>query len=128
MADNWFEYRTHRAYVTDIGMSAKVHILGSGAAGRFHVHRAAPRHNREDGEPELRCPQDHLKAALAPDKGNLAGSAVVRSERMKAVSRLAEKIARTNATVLIGGESVSGKEVVARTEHDRACPSPVLSL
>src|SRR5579871_528560 len=37
---------------------------------------------------------------------------------MKAVFRLAQKIARTNATVLIGGESGSGKEVVARAIHN----------
>ena len=46
------------------------------------------------------------------------GGAVVKSERMKAVFRLVEKIARTNATVLIGGESGSGKEVVARAVHN----------
>ena len=37
---------------------------------------------------------------------------------MKSVFRLVEKIARTNATVLIGGESGSGKEVVARALHN----------
>jgi transcriptional regulator with PAS, ATPase and Fis domain len=37
---------------------------------------------------------------------------------MKAVFRLVERIARTNATVLIGGESGVGKEVVARAVHN----------
>jgi transcriptional regulator with PAS, ATPase and Fis domain len=37
---------------------------------------------------------------------------------MKAVFRLVERIARTNATVLIGGESGTGKEVVARAVHN----------
>jgi len=101
-----------------MAMTAQVHTLESGAAGRFNVHRAVAHHNREDGGPDPRYPQDHLKAALAQDEGNVVGGAVVRSERMKAVFRLVEKIARTNATVLIGGESGSGKEVVARAVHD----------
>ncbi len=48
----------------------------------------------------------------------MVGGAIVRSARMKQVFRVVEKIARTNATVLIGGESGSGKEVVARAVHD----------
>ncbi len=100
-----------------MAMSAKVLSLGGGPAGRFNLHRAVPRHNQEDLGPDFRYPQDHLKAAQAQDEGNIVGGAVVRSERMKAVFRLVERIARTNATVLIGGESGSGKVVVARAIH-----------
>ena len=99
-------------------MSAKVHTLGGGAAGRFNLHRAAPRRNQEDSGANPRYPQDLLKAALAQDEGNIVAGAVVRSEPMTAIFRLVEKIARTNATVLIGGESGSGKEVVARAVHN----------
>jgi transcriptional regulator with PAS, ATPase and Fis domain len=101
-----------------MAMTAKVHTLGAGAAGRFNLHRAVPRHNHDDGQPDPRYAQDHLKAALAQDESDLVGGAVVRSERMKTVFRLVERIARTNATVLIGGESGSGKEVVARAVHN----------
>ena len=99
-------------------MTAKVHTLVGGPAGRFNLHRAAPRHDQADLGPDPRYAQDHLKAAQAQDEGNMLGGAVVRSDRMKAVFRMVEKIARTNATVLIGGESGSGKEVVARAVHN----------
>lgn len=101
-----------------MAMTAKVHTLESSAAGRFNLHRAVPRHIREDGGPDPPYPQDQVKAALAQDEGNIVGGAIVRSALMKAVFRLVEKIARTNATVLIGGESGSGKEVVARAVHN----------
>jgi two-component system response regulator AtoC len=101
-----------------MAMPAKLHTLGSGSAGRFNLHRAVPRHNQEDREPDARYPQDQLKAALAQDESNLVDGAVVKSERMRSIFRLVERIARTNATILIGGESGSGKEVVARAVHN----------
>jgi DNA-binding NtrC family response regulator len=101
-----------------MAMTAKVHTLGSGGAGRFNLHRAVPRHDWEDSGRDPAYAPDHLKAAQAQDEGHNVGGAVVRSERMKAIFRLVERIARTNATVLIGGESGSGKEVVARAVHN----------
>ena len=108
-----------------MAMTAKIHTLTSGAASRFNLHRAAPRHTHEGPSPEpspepspdLRYTPDHLKAVQALDESHTVGGAIVRSERMKSLFRLIEKIARTNATVLIGGESGSGKEVVARAVH-----------
>ena len=113
-----------------MAMTAKVHTLGSGSPVRFNSHRTAPRYNQEDLEPDLRYPQDHLKAAQAQNETNIVGGAVVNSERMKAVFRLVQKIARTNATVLIGGESGSGKEVVARAVHNYSlrCERPWVDI
>ncbi|HTT65117.1 MAG TPA: sigma-54 dependent transcriptional regulator [Bryobacteraceae bacterium] len=91
-------------------MMAKVHTL---EAPRFNLHRPVPRHDHE-----LRYPYDHLKAAQAQDVANIVGGAIVRSEAMKSVFRLVERIARTSATVLISGETGSGKEVVARAVHN----------
>src|SRR5580658_975192 len=101
-----------------MAMTAKVHTLGSGGAGRFNLHRAVPRHDWEDSGRDPAYAPDRVRAAQAQDESNIVGGAVVRSERMKAVFRLVERIARTNATVLIGGESGTGKEVVARAVHD----------
>lgn len=101
-----------------MAIGTKLHTLGGGAAGRFNLHRALPRHNQEDAGLDVRYPLDHLKAAQAQDASNIVCGAVVRSEPMKAVFRLVERIARTKATVLISGESGSGKEVVARAVHN----------
>ena len=113
-----------------MAMTAKIHTLGSGSAGHFKLHRAVPRHSQEDGGPGPRYPQDRLKAAQAQNEGAIVGGAVVRSERMQAVFRLVERIARTNATVLIGGESGSGKEVVARAVHNLSlrCERPWVDI
>jgi len=113
-----------------MAMAAKIHTLGSGAADRYNLHRAVPRHNREGPGPDQRYPQDHLKAAQAQDGNHIVGGAVVRSERMKAVFRLVEKIARTSATVLISGESGAGKEVVARAVHNLSlrCERPWVDI
>ncbi|MBI5282324.1 MAG: sigma-54-dependent Fis family transcriptional regulator [Candidatus Solibacter usitatus] len=56
--------------------------------------------------------------ALAPREFEFLGMrAVVASPRMLETLELAGRVARTNATVLIHGESGCGKEVVARSLH-----------
>ncbi len=55
-------------------------------------------------------------AAIADDDRTI----VVRDEGMKAVLKLAEQIAPSDASVLITGESGVGKEVIARYVHKRS--------
>src|SRR5437879_5028838 len=47
----------------------------------------------------------------------LGMAAVIASDPMRKLLALAERVARSNATVLITGESGSGKEVIARAIH-----------
>src|SRR5271166_5195483 len=47
----------------------------------------------------------------------LGMTAVIVSEEMRNLMSLAERVARSNATVLVLGESGSGKEVLARAIH-----------
>ena len=49
--------------------------------------------------------------------------AIVASRRMLDTLDLAERVARSNATVLIQGESGSGKEVIARALHQMSLRS-----
>src|SRR5277367_2650222 len=55
---------------------------------------------------------------------------VARSEKMQAVLALVERVAPTNATVLIGGESGVGKDLVARAihEHSRRSSEPFIKI
>ncbi len=57
-----------------------------------------------------------LRRKLSEDVESL--SLVSRSEKMKEVLELAEKVAPTRSTVLISGASGTGKELIARAIHD----------
>jgi DNA-binding NtrC family response regulator len=60
--------------------------------------------------------------ALKQRLKRLEGSSdlIGQSEKMQEVSRLIAKVAPTNSTVLILGETGTGKELVARAVHDRS--------
>lgn len=67
---------------------------------------------------ELRQENVNLKAELAAASGY--GDLIGSSEAMKQVYGLVEKVAETDVTVLLTGESGSGKELVAREIHRRS--------
>jgi len=71
-----------------------------------------------------------MQASLARQFDFLGLPAVVASPRMLEVFDLAERIARTAATVLIQGESGCGKEVVARALHQLSlrCSRPWVDI
>lgn len=55
---------------------------------------------------------------------------VARSDKMQAVLALVERVAPTNATVLIGGESGVGKDLIARAihEHSNRASGPFIKI
>src|SRR5277367_3030402 len=55
---------------------------------------------------------------------------VANSEKMQAVLALVERVAPTNATVLLGGESGVGKDLIARAihEHSRRASGPFVKI
>ena len=55
---------------------------------------------------------------------------VIRSASLQRVMKLAEKVARHPAAVLIVGETGSGKEMIARTIHNHSlrCNQPLVDV
>jgi two-component system response regulator HydG len=66
--------------------------------------------SRAEGEAEI------LRAQVRDGLGELKGS----SPQMQEIYRAIEKVASTDATVLISGESGTGKELVARAIHEKS--------
>ena len=67
----------------------------------------------------LRRENEALRQRLELD-GKQRGALIGESEAMRRVRALLEKVAETDATVLVRGESGTGKELVARELHERS--------
>ncbi|HYY42176.1 MAG TPA: sigma-54 dependent transcriptional regulator, partial [Pyrinomonadaceae bacterium] len=67
----------------------------------------------------LRRENQLLRTALAQE-GAARGSLIGKSEAIRRVRALIDKVAETDATVLVRGESGTGKELVARELHERS--------
>ncbi len=76
----------------------------------FLVKKAFSSHRLEEENKELR--QELFKERY--DQGNL----IAQSPKMKELLKTVDKIAGSNASVLIEGESGTGKELIARRIHD----------
>lgn len=63
---------------------------------------------------KLRSKQEHLSAVLQENRFSLVKGA---SEEMEEIYKIIEKVAQTDANILISGESGTGKEVIAREIH-----------
>jgi DNA-binding NtrC family response regulator len=63
---------------------------------------------------ELRVTREHVPISVSGSFGSIVG----RSEAMRAIYRQLEGVAPTTLSVLITGETGTGKEVVARAIHD----------
>ena len=75
-------------------------------------------------------PDPELIAAVLAAVAQERSAIIYRDEAMAAVVRLAEQIAPSDASVLITGESGSGKEVIARYVHSRSmrAQKPFISI
>ncbi|MBZ5622529.1 MAG: sigma-54 dependent transcriptional regulator [Acidobacteriia bacterium] len=68
---------------------------------------------------DARAAVDIGTSGETPDVRSFLGmTAVISSARMRTVMRFVERIARSNAAVLISGESGTGKELIARALHE----------
>ncbi len=77
---------------------------------------------------ELRAEVKRLREAVSPDRGR--GEMLGTSAAMRTVHELVDRVAHTEATVLITGETGTGKELVARAIHDRSlrASGPLVTL
>ncbi|MCK5787633.1 MAG: sigma-54-dependent Fis family transcriptional regulator [Chlamydiia bacterium] len=69
-------------------------------------------------EYEARCPSNRSENNLDASKGPV--DLIHKSSSMKNILEIIEKIAKSNASVFIQGESGVGKEVIAQLIHDRS--------
>jgi len=70
------------------------------------------------GDVELRVDPIYKNVSVEPSDADRFGNLVGRSVRMRQVFTMLERVARTNATVVLIGETGSGKSAVARAIHD----------
>jgi DNA-binding NtrC family response regulator len=104
--------RSLKEGVTDfIQKSWDEHKILSTVLSAYNLNRSNKEINR------LKNQQQHLKASLSKDKHQLVKG---ESERMNEIYGIIEKIARTEANILITGESGTGKEVVAHEIHQQS--------
>src|SRR5713226_5087120 len=81
--------------------------------------------------PAIPCARGSESEEQAPRPQSYLGlSAIIASQPMQKLMQLVIKVAQTNATVLITGESGSGKELVARAVHHYSlrCTKPWVDL
>jgi transcriptional regulator with GAF, ATPase, and Fis domain len=69
------------------------------------------------GAVDLRFQTEEEYFRFEPSTRDVCGHAVGTSERMREIFGIIEQVAPTNTTVVLGGETGTGKEVVARTLH-----------
>lgn len=70
------------------------------------------------GKSDLRFQTLDERVEIQPVNRDRFGKAVGKSLRMREIFSILEKISPSNATVVIEGETGTGKEVIARTIHD----------
>lgn len=75
-------------------------------------------------------PGQSLRDEHAPASGQNDSGLVVRSPSLQQVMRLAEKVARHPAAVLIVGETGTGKEMIAHSIHNHSlrCNNPLIDV
>ncbi|MFN4263479.1 MAG: sigma 54-interacting transcriptional regulator [Thioalkalivibrionaceae bacterium] len=104
-----------RALATSRAQAASARPSGSERATR----------NPIDGTHSIETPAEEPS-----DDGNLQGALIGEAPAMQAVFRAIGRLARSNITVLIQGESGSGKELVARAlhEHSTRAGGPLIAI
>jgi len=72
------------------------------------------------GKSELRFAPIDEKVRIVPSSEDRCGEIIGANQKLREIYSIIEKIAPTDATVVIEGETGTGKEVVARTLHQKS--------
>lgn len=105
--------------VIDQGSTNGTHINGV----RIREALLAPGDTLAVGNTHIRFHPLHERITITPTEAEHFGGIVGRSVKMREIFSILEKIAPTNATILIEGETGTGKEVIAQTIHDLSARS-----
>jgi transcriptional regulator with GAF, ATPase, and Fis domain len=69
------------------------------------------------GQTELKFYSGEEEVDIVPSRKDRCGDIIGKNQRLREIYAIIEKIAPTNSTVIIEGETGTGKEVVAQTVH-----------
>jgi two-component system response regulator AtoC len=106
-------FGTIESAVEAMKMGASNYLLKPFTTSQVDLAIAQIEHHKE-----LREENASLKVQLA--EGSDASSLLFVSPEMAGVQKLIDRVAPTNASILIEGESGTGKEVIARTVHEKS--------
>jgi DNA-binding NtrC family response regulator len=100
--------------VTDLESTNGTYVDGVRVRSAF----LSPKSVLAVGNTEIQFEPIEERVPIEPSSFHRLGDIVGRSEKIREVFGIIEKIAPTNSTVVIEGETGTGKEVVARTVHE----------
>lgn len=100
--------------LVDLGSTNGTHINGVRVREAFLL----PGATIAVGNTQIRFNPFNEQVVVKPSESEKFGGIVGRSLKMREIFGILEKIAPTSATVVIEGQTGTGKEVVARTIHD----------
>ena len=103
----------HHTMLVDLGSTNGTHINGVRVKEAF----LSPGMTIAVGNTQMRYHPVTEQIQVTPSQQEIFGDIVGRSVKMREIFGIIEKIAPTSATVVIEGETGTGKEVVARTLH-----------
>jgi len=108
------ERRDDGLWLTDLG-STNGSFVNDVAVERARV---TPGDTIRLGDVTVSLQTEDEPTLILPDKAQALGPMVGASEQMRLLFGVIKRVARTDLTVLIQGETGTGKELVARTLHD----------